>query len=265
MSLLSPLLAVFLSLSAGLVFGQRVSPAPVATGSNPPQQASAAAQIPEANLARLPKPQARLLDRIDESELTTLRGSTHPLARHANDCGAAVPSQPMRRMLMLLRRGPEQEAALDELLDAQQDPGSPLFHHWLTPEQFGAFFGPAEADVQAIQAWLESHGFSGIQLSNGRTVVEFTGTATQGEWKSKVMEEAWLQEKSERRNCFILNGSVDSCATACRRRDALLAPMTVASPSEVVRFARGKVGLLSARWQFPALRTRCRTDRPGVA
>jgi hypothetical protein len=185
MSLFRPLLAVFLLLIAGPVFGQRVSPAPTGTASNSPQLESAGAQIPEATLARLPKPQARILDLIDESQLTTLRGSTHPLARSANDRGAAVPSQPMRRMLMLLRRGAEQEATLDELLDAQQDPGSPLFHHWLTPEQFGASFGPADADVQAIQVWLGSHGFSGIQLSKGRTVVEFTGTATQGDWKSK--------------------------------------------------------------------------------
>jgi hypothetical protein len=160
MSLFRPLLAVFLLLIAGPVFGQRVSPAPTGTASNSPQLESAGAQIPEATLARLPKPQARILDLIDESQLTTLRGSTHPLARSANDRGAAVPSQPMRRMLMLLRRGAEQEATLDELLDAQQDPGSPLFHHWLTPEQFGASFGPADADVQAGSDLMDSRAFS---------------------------------------------------------------------------------------------------------
>jgi hypothetical protein len=74
MGLFRPLLAVFLLLIAGPVFGQRVWPAPTGIWSNTAQQASAGAQIPEATLARLPKPQALILDLIDESQLTTLRG-----------------------------------------------------------------------------------------------------------------------------------------------------------------------------------------------
>lgn len=73
---------------------------------------------------------------------------------------------------MLLRRSPEQEAALANLLAAQQDPNSPLFHKWLTPEQYGTPFGPADADVQTITVWLTANGFTGVTLSKGRTVIE---------------------------------------------------------------------------------------------
>jgi hypothetical protein len=80
-------------------------------------------------------------------------------------------------MLMLLHRSPEQESALEGLLAAQQNPSSPLFHRWLTPEQFGALYGPADQDVRTITDWLSSHGFTGMTVSKGRTVIEFSGTA----------------------------------------------------------------------------------------
>src|ERR1700758_2106008 len=54
---------------------------------------------------------------VDETKLTRLKGNTHPLARPAFDQGAAPASLPMNRMLLVLRRSPEQESALTKLLD----------------------------------------------------------------------------------------------------------------------------------------------------
>jgi hypothetical protein len=85
----------------------------------------------------------------------------------------------MHRMLMLLRRSPEQERILDGLLSEQQNPGSPLFHNWLSPQEFGQQFGPASEDVQSVTNWLISHGFTEIHLSEGHTVIEFSGDAGQ--------------------------------------------------------------------------------------
>jgi subtilase family serine protease len=121
----------------------------------------------------------RIVDRVDDSRLTVLKGNTHPLATPANDRGVVLPELPIRRLLMVLRRSPEQELALDKLMMAQQDPGSPLFHKWLTPEQFGDSFGPAAQDVDSIKSWLGSHGFTEIKVSDGMTVVEFSGNAGQ--------------------------------------------------------------------------------------
>ena len=123
--------------------------------------------------------QARITAAIDESQLTTLRGNTHPLARPEFDRGAAPPSLPMERMLLVLKRSAAQEAALDALLDQQQDKSSPNYHQWLTPQQFGQQFGPADQDIQTITSWLQSHGFAVNRVSNGRTVIEFSGTASQ--------------------------------------------------------------------------------------
>ncbi len=116
---------------------------------------------------------------VEESKRTILRGNTYPLARPQFDRGAAPASLPMNRMLLVLRRPPELETALDALLDQQQDKSSPNYHAWLTPEQFGQQFGPADADIQAISSWLQLQGFQIAKVSNGRTVIEFSGTAVQ--------------------------------------------------------------------------------------
>jgi hypothetical protein len=115
---------------------------------------------------------------LDETTRTVLKGNTHPLARQQFDQGAAPPSLPMERMLLVLKRAPEQESALRRLLDNQQAKASPSFHQWLTPEQYGRQFGPADNDLQTIIAWLESHGFQ-VGATRGRTVLEFSGTAGQ--------------------------------------------------------------------------------------
>jgi len=115
---------------------------------------------------------------VDESQLTTLMGNTHPMARPRFDLGTAPASLPMARMLLVLKRSADQETALRQLLDDQQNKASANYHKWLTPEQYGQQFGPTDTDLQTITAWLQSHGFQ-VGSSKGRTVLEFSGTAGQ--------------------------------------------------------------------------------------
>jgi subtilase family serine protease len=114
---------------------------------------------------------------IDESNVAVLKGNTYPLARAEFDRGVAPLSLPMERMLLVLKRSPEQETALTALLDEQQDKSSPNFHKWLTPEQFGQQYGPSNEDIQTVTRWLQSHGFQVNKVANGRMVIEFSGTA----------------------------------------------------------------------------------------
>ena len=129
------------------------------------------------SIAQQPAVQPRITQAIDESTLTLLRGNTPALALAHYDRGTALPSLPMQRMLLVLKRSPEQDAALLRLLDEQQDKSSPNYHKWLTPVQFGKQFGPADADIQTVTSWLASHGFQVARVSKGRTVIEFSGTA----------------------------------------------------------------------------------------
>jgi len=124
---------------------------------------------------------ARVTDRVDITRLATLSGNTHPLARAQNDQGAAPTDLPMDRIMLVLKRSPEQESALQDLLTQQQVTSSPNYHKWLTPDQFGVQFGPTDADIQAVTSWLASFGFQSIKVSRGRTVIEFSGTVAQVE------------------------------------------------------------------------------------
>jgi len=116
---------------------------------------------------------------VDDTKLTVLRGNTHPLAQPKYDRGPVAASLPMQHMLLVLKRSPEQEAALESFMAEQIDPSSPNYHHWLTPTEFGQMYGPAQQDIDVITKWLGAHGFQVEKMGAGRTVIQFSGTAAQ--------------------------------------------------------------------------------------
>jgi len=122
---------------------------------------------------------SRVVETVDDTRTVRLQGNVHPLARAAYDQGVLADSQPMTRMLLLLQRSPEQELALQQLMDAQQTKGSGSYHSWVTPEEFGKQYGPSDADVQAVTDWLTRQGFQVAKVAAGRTVVEFSGNVAQ--------------------------------------------------------------------------------------
>jgi subtilase family serine protease len=88
-------------------------------------------------------------------------------------------SFPAQRLILLLNRPPEREAALQQFLQAAHTRGSASYHKWLTPEQIGEQFGPADADVQTVTGWLNSHGLQVAKTSKSGQFIEFSGTAGQ--------------------------------------------------------------------------------------
>ncbi len=72
-------------------------------------------------------------------------------------------------------------AELEKLLAAQQDPASPQYHHWLTPESFAARFGPQAADYKAVTDWLTSAGLETVAANPRGRNVTFSATAAQAE------------------------------------------------------------------------------------
>jgi subtilase family serine protease len=141
-----------------------------------PTAAQTPAQPAALQTANVP---ARITSAVDETNRVTLRGNVHPLARAEFDRGVAPAELPMQRMLLMLKRSSEQQAALSQLMVDQYNTASPNFHQWLTPDQFGQQFGPADADVQAVTAWLQAHGFQVAKVSKGKIAVEFSGNAGQ--------------------------------------------------------------------------------------
>src|ERR1700735_168263 len=81
-------------------------------------------------------PKQAIVSAVNEANLTVLAGNTRPEANAANDQGAVEGSMPMQHMLLQLKRTPEREAALSQLIDDLHNPQSESFHQWLTPQQF---------------------------------------------------------------------------------------------------------------------------------
>jgi hypothetical protein len=126
-------------------------------------------------------PSDRITARIDNQVTVTLPGNVHPLARPEDDAGPVPPSYPMPHLFLVLKRSAAQQAALDALANAQQDRQSPLYHHWLSPAEFGAHFGVSRNDVDRIAAWLTSQGFTIDDTPVEHTTIKFSGTASQVE------------------------------------------------------------------------------------
>jgi subtilase family serine protease len=82
-------------------------------------------------------------------------------------------------MLLQLQRSPEREQALRNFMEQQQDSTSPNFHRWLTPDQFGELYGPAEQDIASVSSWLRSSGFTVNTVYPSGMVIDFSGTAGQ--------------------------------------------------------------------------------------
>ena len=123
----------------------------------------------------------RITDHVDEARRVTLPGNRSMLARAEFDQGEASPSTQLTHIRLVLSRSREQEAALDKYSGELQDKSSENYHKWLTPEQFGKLYGPADSDTAAIVAWLESHGLKLEEVSTGRTNIAFSGTVAQVE------------------------------------------------------------------------------------
>jgi subtilase family serine protease len=106
-------------------------------------------------------------------------GHVHPLARQQNDRGPVDSSMKLSHLSVFLKKSPAQQADLDRLLENVQDIASPLYHQWLTPKQYADRFGAPPDHIDRITRWLESNGFSIVQVARGRDFIVFSGTTSQ--------------------------------------------------------------------------------------
>ncbi|GCE06157.1 hypothetical protein KDAU_34860 [Dictyobacter aurantiacus] len=69
---------------------------------------------------------------------------------------------------------------MDSLLAAQNDPTSPLYHHYLTTEEFNAQFAPTQDDWNAVAKYARGQGFKVTEDGKDRTtnhlIVNASGT-----------------------------------------------------------------------------------------
>ena len=121
----------------------------------------------------------RIAGPVDPSALTTLKGTTIPVANELNDRGRVPDNQPTGRLLLMLKPSTDQQKALDLLIQAQQNPKSPSYHQWLTTADYAKQFGVADADIQTVNSYLSNQGFTVAQVLPNKLAVEFSGTMGQ--------------------------------------------------------------------------------------
>lgn len=126
-------------------------------------------------------PAPRIGTEISSAAVSPLKGSQHPLAQSQFDSGRMPAATPLHGMSIVFSRSAAQQADLEALIAAQQDPNSPLYHQWLSPEQFATRFGMAPSDLAKVQSWLEQQGFSIDSVARSRNSIRFSGTAGQVE------------------------------------------------------------------------------------
>jgi subtilase family serine protease len=121
----------------------------------------------------------RITQLVDAGRTRILAGNVHHLAQPQYDQGAADPRTPMSYMVFLVKPSASQQSELKQLLSDQQNPVSPQYHQWLTPEVFGERFGLSEGDLAKVAGWLKSEGFAIDHQARGRNWIAFSGTAGQ--------------------------------------------------------------------------------------
>jgi trimeric autotransporter adhesin len=131
--------------------------------------------------AQTPEVPPRIAGPIMEQARVLLQGNVPTTAQPQYDRGEAPGSSQLTHMRVVLARSAKQQAALDRFEQELQDKSSPNYHQWLTPQEFGRRYGPADSDIAAIVAWLQSHGLIVGPVSPGRTNIAFSGTVSQVE------------------------------------------------------------------------------------
>lgn len=140
---------------------------------------AATLSAPLAASASAQQPAVRLPSSITGEAKTVLPGSRPPRALPANDLGLLPADTAIHGITLVFKRTDAQETALQALLAAQTNPASPQFHQWLTPSQFAATYGVADADLATVENWLQSKGFTDISVASSRDRITFSGSAAQ--------------------------------------------------------------------------------------
>jgi subtilase family serine protease len=96
---------------------------------------------------------------------------------------AAAPAQSVDFVVKLPLRN---SAELDQLIRLQSSAGSPLYHHFLTPAQFRANFGPTRATIASAEATLRANGLAVTRVDSQLLHVRGTALAVNRTFKTQM-------------------------------------------------------------------------------
>ncbi|WP_425152012.1 S53 family peptidase, partial [Candidatus Binatus sp.] len=119
----------------------------------------------------------QITDAINDNDTIPVPGNVRFEATAANDRGRVADDFALDHLLLQLRRSPQQQRELDQLIGELEDPNSPNYHHWLSAQEFGNRFGATPRDIATISAWLRTHGFQVNYVYPSGMLIDFSGNA----------------------------------------------------------------------------------------
>jgi subtilase family serine protease len=117
---------------------------------------------------------------VESLEKIPVKGHVQPLLRAAQDMGAVDPAEKLSLSLVFAPSA-AQKVALQQLLQDQQNPNSPQYHKWITPEKFAEDFGLSVAQVETVRNWLNGVGIPVREVAPSRNRISFDATAAQAQ------------------------------------------------------------------------------------
>jgi subtilase family serine protease len=111
---------------------------------------------------------------VDDTVVVAVKGEKSPFLANAKDMGELADTQKLPHVMLVLKRPALQQAAFDSLVHDQQVRTSPSYHKWLTAAQLRGY-GPDQADVEKVVAWLQSHALTVNSVSPSGMSIDFAG------------------------------------------------------------------------------------------
>jgi kumamolisin len=108
-----------------------------------------------------------------------------------------APLDQSQEISVLLALPSSDPAGLAAFIKHVSTPSDPLFHQYLSPEQFAQRFGGNEADYTAIKHWAEANGLTVSQESVGRTNLTVRGQVSQLQKIFKTQLNTYRTSKGE--------------------------------------------------------------------
>jgi len=97
-----------------------------------------------------------------------------PVRADVRDLGAARHTQTVKLALILHYR---HEGELSQFVEAQANPSSGYYGHFLDNQQFNAYFAPSQSDYARVAQQLQRAGFQVVGTYDNRTVLDVVGPA----------------------------------------------------------------------------------------
>jgi subtilase family serine protease len=107
------------------------------------------------------------------AQTVRLSGTVSPEALKLPNYGDVPSSQNLQLQIWFK---PQRHDQLSQLLADQQDPKSPRYHKWLTPQEYTKRFGVTQQEFNKVSDWLAKEGFQVTGGSPANGYIKFRGS-----------------------------------------------------------------------------------------